>query len=114
MEELQTKMVKYNCVKAKTCGIYDCLNNMVIDFQLTPYNTSEKELSIKNIENTMKFFKDQKLCILFDTAVNLRFFVVDYLVWFFFIFLLLCFLFLRLFFLCILFLLLVVWMFCLC
>ena len=53
-------------MKAKTCGIYDCLNNMVVDFQLAPYNTSEKELSIKNIENTMKFFKGQKLCILFD------------------------------------------------
>lgn len=52
--------------KAKTCGIYDCLNNMVIDFQLAPYNTSEKELAIKNIENAMDFFKNQKLCLIFD------------------------------------------------
>lgn len=55
-----------NLAKAKTCGIYDCLNNMVIDFQLAPYNTSEKELAIKNIENTLDYFKDQKLCMIFD------------------------------------------------
>jgi len=62
----KNKNGEINLAKAKTCGIYDCLNNMVIDFQLAPYNTSEKELSIKNIENAMKFFKNQKLCIIFD------------------------------------------------
>jgi hypothetical protein len=52
-----------NLAKAKTCGIYDCLNNMVIDFQLAQYKTIKKELSIKNIENAMKFFKGQKLIV---------------------------------------------------
>jgi len=55
-----------NLAKAQTCGIYDCLNKMVVDFQLAPYNTSEIELSKKNIENARKFFENQKLCILFD------------------------------------------------
>ena len=55
-----------NLAKAQTCGIYDCLNNMVIDFQIAPYNTSEKELSIINIENAVEFFKEQKICTLFD------------------------------------------------
>jgi hypothetical protein len=62
----KNKKGEISLAKAKTCGIYDCLNNMVIDFQLAPYNTSEKELSVKNIANAMKFFKNQKLCTLFD------------------------------------------------
>ena len=57
---IENKDGEINLVKAKTCGIYDCLNNMVVDFQLTPYKTSEKELTIKNIKNAMKFFKNQK------------------------------------------------------
>ena len=61
-----------NLAKAKTCGIYDYLNNMVMNFQLAPYKTFEKELSIKIIENTVKLFKDQNLCIIFDKLFTKR------------------------------------------
>jgi hypothetical protein len=53
-------------VRAKTNGIYDCLNNIMIDFQIAPYNQSEKSLSIKNIEKALEFFKDQKIILIFD------------------------------------------------
>ena len=53
-------------VKVKTCAIYDCLNHMIIDFQMGPYKTSEKELSILNIENALNFFKNDEIILIFD------------------------------------------------
>jgi hypothetical protein len=63
---IKDKNGEISLVKGQTCGIYDCLNDMIVDFQLAPYNTSEKELGIKNIKNAMNFFKDQKLFTVFD------------------------------------------------
>jgi hypothetical protein len=53
-------------VKAISSGIYDCLNNMMIDFKIAPYKTSEKELAIKNIEEALKLFKNEQMIIIFD------------------------------------------------
>lgn len=57
---------KFIKLKAQTSGIYDCLNNMMIDFQIAPYQTSEKELAYKNIKNTLKLFKNNEIILIFD------------------------------------------------
>jgi hypothetical protein len=53
-------------VNARSSGVYDCFNDLMIDFEIEPYKTSEKELAIKNIENTLKFFEDEKIIMIFD------------------------------------------------
>jgi hypothetical protein len=53
-------------IRTSTSGIYDCLNNIMINFQISPYNQSEKNLAIENIEKALEFFKDQKIIIIFD------------------------------------------------
>jgi hypothetical protein len=53
-------------VKAISSGIYDCLNNMMINFKIAPYKTSEKELAIKNIEEALKLFKSEQMIIIFN------------------------------------------------
>ncbi|WP_042703314.1 IS4 family transposase [Methanobrevibacter arboriphilus] len=53
-------------LKAQSSGIYDCLNNMMIDFQLAPYKTSEKELVYQNIEQALKLFKNDEIILIFD------------------------------------------------
>ncbi|WP_158082566.1 transposase [Methanobrevibacter arboriphilus] len=60
--------MKFNPEIFKTIsgGIYDCLNNMMIDFQIAPYKTSEKELAYKNIEKALKLFKNDEIILIFD------------------------------------------------
>ncbi len=38
----------------------------MIDFQIAPYQTSEKELAYKNIKNTLKLFKNNEIILIFD------------------------------------------------
>jgi len=61
---------------AQSSAIYDCLNHMMIDFQIAPYKTSEKELAIINIENMLKFFSPEEIMIIFDRGYpSIEFFV---------------------------------------
>ena len=58
------------CVRALTSSIYDVVNNMVIDSQIAPLRTSEKELAQKNIEEMIYTIGDRielnKVIIIFD------------------------------------------------
>lgn len=58
------------CVRALTSSIYDVVNNMVIDSQIAPLNTSEKELAQTNIAEMLDILKDRidlnKTIIIFD------------------------------------------------
>lgn len=47
-------------IKARSSGLFDCLNNIMIDFEIDPYQVSEKVLAIKNIENSIETIKKQK------------------------------------------------------
>ncbi|MEA4956637.1 MAG: hypothetical protein VB038_02815 [Methanobrevibacter sp.] len=39
---------------------------MMIDFQIAPYQISEKELAYKNIKNTLKLFKNNEIILILD------------------------------------------------
>ena len=58
------------CVRAQTSCIYDVVNNMVIDSQIAPLKTSEKELAQINISEMIDILKDRidlnKVIIIFD------------------------------------------------
>ena len=58
------------CVRAQTSSIYDVVNNMVIDSQIAPLKTSEKELAQINISEMIDILKDRidlnKVIIIFD------------------------------------------------
>ena len=58
------------CVRALTSSIYDVVNNMVIDSQIAPLKTSEKELAQINIANMVDIIGDRvelsKIIIIFD------------------------------------------------
>jgi len=70
------KAGEVNHVMAQSSAIYDCLNHMMIDFQIAPYETSEKELAIINIENMLKFFSPEEIMIIFDRGYpSIEFFV---------------------------------------
>lgn len=52
--------------RAQTSGIYDCLNEIMIDSQISPYKTSEISLAKKNISNALELLKDKKVILIFD------------------------------------------------
>lgn len=58
------------CAMALTSSIYDVINNMVIDAQIAPLNTSERELAKINIAEMFDILKDRidlnKVIIIFD------------------------------------------------
>ena len=58
------------CVRDQTSSIYDVVNNMVIDSQIAPLKTSEKELAQINISEMIDILKDRidlnKVIIIFD------------------------------------------------
>lgn len=58
--------IEFIKLKAQSSGIYDCLNNMMIDFQIAPYKTSEKELAYQNIEKALELFKNDEIILIFD------------------------------------------------
>jgi hypothetical protein len=45
------KKGEIEAISAQSSGIYDCLNEIMINFEIEPYKVSEKVLAIKNIEN---------------------------------------------------------------
>jgi hypothetical protein len=68
-EEYGGKTNKTNeieAISARSSGLYDCLNNIMVDFEIEPYKVSEKVLAIKNIENSIKTIKDKNPLIIFD------------------------------------------------
>lgn len=52
--------------RTQTSGIYDCLNNIMIDSNISPYKTSELSLAKENIKEALEFFKDRKILLIFD------------------------------------------------
>lgn len=58
------------CARALTSSIYDVVNNMIIDCQIAPINTSEKELAQSNIAEMIDTIGDrinlEKTIIIFD------------------------------------------------
>lgn len=52
--------------RARVSGIYDVLNDIMIDAQIGQYTASEKELGLRNILNMVNMFKDKKIMIIFD------------------------------------------------
>jgi hypothetical protein len=60
------KSDEIEAISAQSSGLYDCLNNIMIDFEIEPYKVSEKALAIKNIENSMKTIKNKNPLIIFD------------------------------------------------
>ena len=53
-------------VKAQTSGILDVNNNIMIDYQISPYTTNEKELAKKNIEKLLESFSNEEVLLIFD------------------------------------------------
>jgi len=53
-------------IKARSSGLYDCLNNIMIDFEIQPYEVSEKVLAMENIENSIETIKNKNPLIIFD------------------------------------------------
>ena len=53
-------------ISAQSSGLYDCLNETMINFEIEPYKVSEKVLAIKNIENSIETIKDKNPLIIFD------------------------------------------------
>lgn len=52
--------------RAQTSGIYDCLNEIMLDSQISPYKTSEISLAKKNIDNALNLLKGKKVILIFD------------------------------------------------
>ncbi|GHU05645.1 hypothetical protein AGMMS49960_22110 [Betaproteobacteria bacterium] len=53
-------------IKARSSGLYDCDNKIMIDFEVAPYKVSEKELTLKNIQNSLEIIKDKNPLTIFD------------------------------------------------
>jgi hypothetical protein len=53
-------------IKAQSSRLYDCLNNIMIDFEIESYEVNEKTLAMKNIENSIKTIKNKNSLIIFD------------------------------------------------
>ena len=60
------KKDEIEAISAQTSGLYDCLNEIMINFEIEPYKVSEKTLAIKNIENSIKTIKNKNPLIIFD------------------------------------------------
>lgn len=52
--------------RARVSGIYDVLNDIMIDAQIGKYTTPEKEMGLRNILNMVNILKDKKIMIIFD------------------------------------------------
>lgn len=52
--------------RAQTSGIYDCLNEIMLDSQISSYKTSEISLAKKNIERALNLLKGKKVILIFD------------------------------------------------
>jgi len=53
-------------ISARASGLYDCLNEIMINFEIEPFKVSEKTLAIQSIENSINTIKDKNPLITFD------------------------------------------------
>jgi hypothetical protein len=53
-------------IKARSSGLYDVLNNLMVNLEIEPFKVSEKVLGFQNIENLQKILPDEKILIIFD------------------------------------------------
>jgi hypothetical protein len=60
------KKDEIEAISAQASGLYDCLNETMINFEIEPYKVNEKVLAIKNIENSIKTIKNKNPLIIFD------------------------------------------------
>ncbi len=54
------------CVQCLVSGCYDVLNGVMLNIEIAPYASNEREYAKKNIENLLKMFPDKKFLFLFD------------------------------------------------
>ena len=54
------------CVQCNISGCYDCLNGIMLDAQIGPYASDERELAKNNLEALRKKMPDKKFLIIFD------------------------------------------------
>lgn len=57
---------KQKCVQCLLSGCYDVLNHIMINIEIAPYASDERELTKKNIEKLKETFPDKNFLILFD------------------------------------------------
>lgn len=54
------------CVQCTLSGCYDLINHVMVDIQIAPYASDERELAKENIKAVKKMFPNQKLLFVFD------------------------------------------------
>lgn len=54
------------CVQCNISGCYDCLNNIMLDVQIAPYASDERELAKKNLMALKEKLPNKKMLIIFD------------------------------------------------
>ena len=65
MDYLKVKKVVFK-VRAKSLGVYDALNKIMVNSNIDPYNVSEKEQILKLIDEIVDFYKNEKILMIFD------------------------------------------------
>ena len=60
------KNKEITAIKAKSSGMYDCLNKTMIDFEVKPYTTDERELAYLHLENTAHLQNKYEIIVIFD------------------------------------------------
>lgn len=53
-------------VRAKSLGIYDSLNKIMVKSNIDPYSVSEKDQILKMIEEVKEFYKEEEIIMVFD------------------------------------------------
>lgn len=62
----QANEKQQKCVQCTISGCYDCLNNIMIDIEVGPYASDERELAKKNIKKAKEILGNRKIIIIFD------------------------------------------------
>ena len=66
------------CVQCLISGCYDVLNKIMMNIEIAPYASDERELAQKNIEHLKKAHPDKKVLIIFDRgypSINLLYYL---------------------------------------
>ena len=74
---IKNKFLKITSVAVNSTALYDCLNKYLIDLEIDEYETSEKELMNRNMENLwdLKYLKDKPRILIYDRGFpSLEFF----------------------------------------
>lgn len=53
-------------VRARTLGVYDSLNKIMVNTNIDPYSVSEKEQVLKLLDEIIEFYKNEKILMIFD------------------------------------------------